>query len=586
MANLFSLQDVRNHPRRSGFDMSNKVAFTAKAGELLPVYWKLTLPDDTWTLGQEHFTRTQPVNTAAYTRVREYFDWFWVPLSVLWKSAPSAITQMTKNPLSAQSFTQSRPVTTDLPTMNNALLGTAVNNMSGKLNAFGFDRADLAHKLIHYLNFGNVVTPTAPRIYSTSITESATYSQRYLDSIQMNIFPLLAYQKFYQDYFRYSQWEDATPFAWNVDYSNGGLLSLPSGGDSYWNNPNMFDLRFANWNKDLFMGVLPATQYGDVASISTEFTVPNSPISFVDGQTVRTAQQTSSSVPAGTGVRPDTTTAVSAGTALYSTGFTANPTFDILALRQAEALQRWKEITISGSQDYRSQMKKHFGVDLPYNMSNLSLFIEGQASNLDISEVVNQDLTTADAEATIHGKGVGTGQGYTKFSCKEHGILMCIYHCVPLLEYTKTGPDGQLLATTATDLPIPEFDSIGFEKVPLSQLSNSRVLGNETLSAYSFGYSPRYYAYKTSVDLVRGAFTTTLLDWVAPINDAYAKMLIQITDPLSVSPTYNWFKVNPSILDPIFAVKANSKWDTDQFLVNAYFDCKVARNLDYNGLPY
>ena len=45
-------------------------------------------------------------------------------------------------------------------------------------------------------------------------------------------------------------------------------------------------------------------------------------------------------------------------------------------------------------------------------------------------------------------------------------------------------------------------------------------------------------------------------------------------------------KVNPSILNPIFAVWANGKESTDQLLINTAFDIKAVRNLDYNGLPY
>jgi hypothetical protein len=59
--------------------------------------------------------------------------------------------------------------------------------------------------------------------------------------------------------------------------------------------------------------------------------------------------------------------------------------------------------------------------------------------------------------------------------------------------------------------------------------------------------------------------------------------------PLSTNGTginYNFFKVNPSILDPIFAVNADSFWDSDTFLINAAFDIRVARNLDYDGMPY
>ena len=29
----------------------------------------------------------------------------------------------------------------------------------------------------------------------------------------------------------------------------------------------MFDLEYCNWNKDIFMGVLPDTQFGDVTTI-------------------------------------------------------------------------------------------------------------------------------------------------------------------------------------------------------------------------------------------------------------------------------------------------------------------------------
>ena len=49
---------------------------------------------------------------------------------------------------------------------------------------------------------------------------------------------------------------------------------------------------------------------------------------------------------------------------------------------------------------------------------------------------------------------------------------------------------------------------------------------------------------------------------------------------------YKFFKVNPSVLDPIFGVAADSTWDTDQLLVNSYIGCYVARNLSRDGVPY
>ena len=112
---LFQFKDLKNHTHRSGFDLSNKNAFTAKVGELLPVYWKFVIPGDKFTAQVQHFTRTQPVSTAAYTRIKEYYDWFFVPMRLLWKNFPTAITQMTDNPVSAMSLKQNADVTSKLP---------------------------------------------------------------------------------------------------------------------------------------------------------------------------------------------------------------------------------------------------------------------------------------------------------------------------------------------------------------------------------------------------------------------------------------------------------------------------------------
>ena len=95
---LFSYDDLKNHPRRSGFDLTKRICFTSKVGELLPVYWKPTIPGDKWNISTNWFTRTQPVDTAAYTRVKEYVDWFFVPLNLIQKGIESAITQMVDNP--------------------------------------------------------------------------------------------------------------------------------------------------------------------------------------------------------------------------------------------------------------------------------------------------------------------------------------------------------------------------------------------------------------------------------------------------------------------------------------------------------
>ena len=46
----------------------------------------------------------------------------------------------------------------------------------------------------------------------------------------------------------------------------GGAIdtALPASSD-YWKRDNLFSLRYCNWNKDMFMGILPNSQFGDIA---------------------------------------------------------------------------------------------------------------------------------------------------------------------------------------------------------------------------------------------------------------------------------------------------------------------------------
>lgn len=592
---LFSLKDVRNHPRRSAFDLSSKVAFSAKSGELLPIKWYFTMPGDKFTLKRQHFTRTQPVNTSAYTRIREYYDWFWVPLHLLWRNAPEVISQMQSNVQHANTQTSVVALGQNLPAISLSQITQVLGNLSGKKNYFGFDRADLAYKLMQYLRVGNANATGSN--FGTSVEKTDTsYSQKYRFNLNLSIFPFLAYKKFCQDYFRYSQWQSSSPYLWNIDYYGGVTEQLfspiPSAGDAYWKNNTMFDLEYCNWNKDIFMGVLPDSQFGDVASIDTgglksQDLYVEARISSSETSRTYLGAKTSSS---GSDFSINAGPSAVQSNPLVVTMPSVAASFDVLALRRGEALQRWKEISLNVPQNYRAQIKAHFGVDVGENMSGMSTYVGGDSSSLDISEVVNTNLQSGgtSSEAVIAGKGVGSSQGSEKFEARDWGILMCIYHNVPLLDYVSSAPDPQFFVSRNTDLPIPELDSIGMQSIPISMYSNgdNELVKGFLSSDFTMGYLPRYYNWKTSYDCVLGAFTTTEKEWVAPITPAIWKEMLSTIATGSSSISYNFFKVNPSVLNSIFQVNADSKWDTDPFLINCAFDVKVVRNLDYSGMPY
>ena len=69
---------LKNHVHRNGFDLSFKNCFTAKAGELLPIMCKEVIPGDKFDIDLSSLSRSMPVDSAAYTRLREYFDFYFV----------------------------------------------------------------------------------------------------------------------------------------------------------------------------------------------------------------------------------------------------------------------------------------------------------------------------------------------------------------------------------------------------------------------------------------------------------------------------------------------------------------------------
>lgn len=577
MANIMSLKSIRNKPSRNGFDLSFKKNFTAKAGELLPVMVKEVLPGDTFKINLKAFTRTQPVNTAAFARIREYYDFFFVPYDLLWNKSNTVLTQMYDNPQHAVSLDPAQNFVLDgsmpyssVNAIADYIYSIENNHSSYKSNYFGYSRGSSSVKLLEYLGYGN---------FETYLTKSWS-SAPLMANVNQNLFGLLAYQKIYSDFYRDSQWERISPSTFNVDYLDGQNMYLTDfdTNASFIQSYNMFDLRYCNWQKDLFHGVLPHQQYGEtaVASITPNVT---GKLTLSNFSTVGTSPATAS------------------GTATKNL-----PAFDtvgdlsILVLRQAEFLQKWKEITQSGNKDYKDQLEKHWGVSVGDGFSELCTYLGGVSSSIDINEVVNTNITGS-AAADIAGKGVGVANGEINFNSNgRYGLIMCIYHCLPLLDYTTDMLDPAFLKVNSTDYAIPEFDRVGMQSMPLLQLMNP-LRSMADASGLVLGYVPRYIDYKTSVDQSVGGFKRTLNSWVISYGNASVVNQVSLpndappvepSEPVpSVAPmNFTFFKVNPNCLNPIFAVEANSDMSTDQFLCSSFFDIKSVRNLDTDGLPY
>lgn len=590
MSNIMSLKSIRNKPHRDGFDLSRKNAFTAKLGELLPVLVEDVMPGDHFEITADWFTRTQPVTSPAYCRFGEYYDFFFVPYHLLWRYFPQFVIQTNDNnwassPTTAYGVPTQHPyfslneacsnITKSYSVNEDGTLSKVYSDVAGFCSSYGF------YKLLTYLGYGE------PEVQAkkNGITQIyGSYSVNTLGDVALNPFPLAAYQKIYNDFYRNMQWEVPSPWSYNFDYISSGSASskINMSNSELFFRFGLFTLRYANYNKDYFVGRLPSKQFGNEAIAA--------PLQTADGQRASLIQTYEAYAASSSGGSPTSkfyfpqlgTSQTKAWNILTTGGIGA------LALRQAEFLQKWKEITQSGGTDYVSQIQKHFGVKPNSDMAHRCRYLGGFDKKFGIDEVVNTNLSSSSSEATLFGKGINGGHGKITYDVKEHGIIMCIYHLSLLPEYQSSFTEKMCVKTMPQDYVIPELDNIGMQSVNgrefIGYFYPLRNDNEKNACDKAIGYVPRYAEYKTKVDAVRGAFGSSLYNWVTPLNKhqgspAQAQNLTMLADPY-------FYKVRPNILDGVFSVNVDGTVDTDQFLVNCNFDVKAVRNISRDGLPY
>ena len=160
MSDFNPLDRARISTHRSSFDLSSKKLFTAKVGEILPCYWQIAIPGNKYRISSDWFTRTVPVNTAAYTRIKEYYDFYAVPLRLISRALPQAFTQMSDYMTSASSGLSNTKMLTSVPNTTlsqiNSSISLIVDSGSDTLDGVGLPFSYGACKILDLLGYGIV----------------------------------------------------------------------------------------------------------------------------------------------------------------------------------------------------------------------------------------------------------------------------------------------------------------------------------------------------------------------------------------------------------------------------------------------
>ena len=617
-SNVMGLHGLKNKTSRNSFDLSHRNLFTAKVGELLPCFVQEVNPGDSLKLEASYFTRTAPLQSAAFTRLRENVQYFFVPYQCLWKYFEGQVKNLTKNAaggdisqIAMSPFTNAK-VSTEMPYISysalhkyvNELMSVADTTESSLPNRFnnGTYRHCATSKLLQLLGYGNFQQQflhlNTDRYSLTRVTHAPALS----------VFRLLAYQKICNDFYTYRQWQPYNASLCNIDYvtpdsKNMDLGAMFSGitTTANINKTNFLDLRFSNLPLDYFNGVLPTPQFGSDSVVN----LSNSPSTtgYDDSWSSVSDVSNRSSLVVGTG-------GASVGQVLNSGVISSSGSFvqvrhshsipadslsvnmSVLALRQATALQKYKEIQLANDPDFESQVEAHFGIK-PQHDIHKSRFIGGSSSMIDINPVVNQSLsTTSTNPGYAITKAAPTGQGSSsfKFTADTYGVVIGIYRCTPVLDYEHVGIDRTLLKTDASDFVIPELDSIGMQQSFCCEVfaPTSTVKGYPNIfdMSLTYGYAPRYSEYKVSFDRYNGAFGSSLKSWVTglPSSSLPSGTTSDVLKPYINVP--NLFTCRPDIVKNIFALTSFLTSNDDNLYVGMVNMCYATRNLSRYGLPY
>lgn len=641
------LHGLKNKTSRNSFDLSHRNLFTAKVGELLPCFVQEVNPGDSIKLDSSYFTRTAPLQTAAFTRLRENVQYFFVPYQCLWKYFEGQVKNMTKNANGgdvsqiAKSPFANAKVSTEMPYISYSALHSYVNALvNGSYPVSPTPEQELGNhnyingcyrfaetaKLLQMLGYGNF-----NQQFEKPHASDLLHLENVKNSPALSVFRLLAYQKICNDFYIYRQWQPYNASLCNIDYITPDSPSmdlspqftsqLVPGRDL--DHLNMLDMRFSNLPLDYFNGVLPTPQYGEgsvvnlnlgSASGSGSFSgvtgnqkqdsrfVGYSYIEDYDGSKVENTSFSSLRTQ-GAGVVVSDSDAVRSLRIPYNHVHDFNGSVDIstslsgslsvLALRQANALQKYKEIQLANDPDFESQVEAHFGIKPKHDMHK-SRFIGGASSMIDINPVVNQNLGSGSSlsnEAVTKAAPTGQGGAHFKFTADTYGVVIGIYRCTPVLDYEHVGIDRTLLKTDAADFVIPELDSIGMQQTFSCELyaPSSVVQGSnppEFDMSSTYGYAPRYAEYKTSFDRFNGAFGSSLKSWVTGLNSLALKLDRYWSDDKFHISTPQLFVCRPDIVKNIFLIQSYHNSNDDNLYVGMVNMCYATRNLSRYGLPY
>lgn len=381
----------------------------------------------------------------------------------------------------------------------------------------------------------------------------------YSNDLRISALPFRAYESIYNSFFRNQQ---NNPFKINgsIEY-NKFVTTDEDGADS-----TPYTLYRRNWEQDFMTSCLPSPQQGTAPLLGARTNVQSYEITTSDGTKYKVDTDNNNVTGISSYEGSIDASTIKALNSAVEIGISIND------LRNVNALQRWLEINAQRGYRYKDQILSHFGVEIECKTLDMPEYIGGFSQDVDINAIYQQEQTDiADLGSFA---GVGTCMAASKHSinryCDEHGFIMAVLSVVPIPSYSQLLPKF-FTKFNALDYFFPEFNHLGFQPVPIKEVSPLQAKYSNIDINKTFGYNRAWYDYLKSTDEVHGLFRTNLRNFL--INRVFGSVP-------ELSPDF--IEIDPEQINDVFVVTDSSD---DKILGQVYFKCIVDRPISKYGTP-
>nr|QJB18909.1 MAG: major capsid protein [Microvirus sp.] len=384
------------------------------------------------------------------------------------------------------------------------------------------------------------------------------------NTVTHNALPLRAYNLIYNEWFR------------DENLQNSVTVRTGDSGDV----PADYTLLRRGKRKDYFTGALPWPQKG--ASVSLPLGT-SAVIKRFDNAPAVTGRVAGSNTLVGSA-----TVSTNASGALNSTAlFSIDPNGGLYAdlstataatinqLRQSFQIQKLLERDARGGTRYTELLRAHFGVTPQDYRLQRPEYIGGGSTYVNINPIAQTSATSVTGSATPQGNlaAMGTalaqGHGFT-YAAQEHGYIIGLVSVRADLTYQQ-GLSKMWSRSTRYDFYFPVFATLGEQAVLNKEIYVTGTANDNGV----FGYQERWAEYRYKPSQITGLMKSTSAGTIDAWH--YAQRFTSL-------PTLNSTFIQET--PPVERTTAvGSAANGQQFLMDAFFDCKMARPMPMYSVP-